>query len=200
MKKRLANALRLTSLLLLLSLAVAAAMEISGTMTLWWDVPEFEESTKMIESVEEITISFTGETQIRTLAGEVLTTQSIQTDCQPSDTLEQGQCGTVTTWTWDTDAFPREQLEEWTRACWVTSVYTEPSCVIFVPPGCDLSGAGCTVNLEADGHITVPTSCMTALRNCGTRQDEAGFWLTDSFTGTQWIKYYFPIIFKEAAD
>ena len=167
---------------------------ISGNEALRWDLPGFERTAVEITSEEPITVTFIGNVQVRNSDGEVLAEQPLKTDCWPGETCGSGQCGNVISWSWDPAEFPRIHLEIWKRQCWQTSVYSRPSCAVHVPVTCDLTGAGCTIDLDAGGQTVIPDNCMTRLEECGTRRDENDFWLVKSFTGTKLWGRCLPLV------
>jgi len=192
--RRLALGLALLTTFLAVGGLWAQEPVINDSEAIRWDFSGFERTTVPITSEVEISVAFTGSVQVRTTQGEILAEQFLETNCQPSETLGTGQCGNAISWSWDPGEFPRVQLEEWKRTCWQTSVYTRPSCMVHVPATCNLAGANCTIDLDAEGQTVIPDTCMVQLEECGTRRDENDFWLVKTFTGTKFWGRCLPLL------
>lgn len=163
---------------------IVVAEEIITRYGLWWSDPDWETTWLKLESEEPITATFTGTLHVRRPAsGEIISRQNFETTCLPGEEPGAGRCGGLEQII-DTNQFEREDLELWSRACWMVTGYVEPLCTIYVPPGCDLAGAGCTMILSETG-ITIPDACRTAIEACGTVQDDQGFWYIRTFRGTK---------------
>lgn len=192
--RRLALGLALVTTFVMVGGLWAQEPVINDSEAIRWDLTGFERTTVPITSEVEISVVFIGSVQVRTPDGEVLAEQSLEADCQPGETPGVGQCGNAISWDWDPGEFPRVQLEEWKRTCWQTSVYTRASCMVHFPATCDLAGAGCTIDLDAEGQVVIPDTCMARLEECGTRRDEDGFWLVKTFTGTKMWGRCLPLL------
>jgi len=186
MKKRLLALITTILVGILLAVGLSLAEEIVTQKALWWDSPSFETANYKIESDQPITAVFSGTFQVRRVTtGEIVYEQNFGTACQPQ--MDQppgtGQCGAVDDFVIDTDDFQQEDLELWSRACWAVTGY-DLLCSIYVPPGCHLTEAGCTILLEG-GAVTIPKTCRSAIEQCGTVQDDQGYWRIRTFRGTK---------------
>jgi len=162
--------------------------------SIWWTDPDWEQTWVKLESKEPITAVFTGTLQVRRPgSGEVIFSQDIDTSCVPTeDGPGTGRCGSLE-YTINTDDFHSEDLELWSRACWMVTGYAEPLCMIYVPDNCDLAGVGCSISLIGT-EVTIPEICRLAIERCETVQDDQGFWCIRTFRGTKPYDIYLPLI------
>lgn len=95
-----------------------------------------------------------------------------------------GVCdGSVPTQIFDVVNLPPGIYEHWIRLAWVsTDTSSDPRRFVlpWEPSDCDLRGANCTVTLSED-KVVIPSSCYARLMQCGTWQDDNGFWLRDTY-------------------
>ena len=197
MKKRLAALLIMAAILFV---GIAIAEEIVISFVVPWEDPDWETTWHEVISLEPITAVFTGTVQVRRQSsGEVIFSQDVDTTCVPPDDQPGAGAGAcqVQAYPINTDDFEPEQLELWSRAGWIVPGYLKPLWFVWVPPGCDLADADCTIVVGTATGVSVPEACQRAIEECDTVQDSQGFWRIRPFTGTKYHKLYLPLILKE---
>ena len=93
---------------------VAWASLVDSSVTMNWDEPGFSEGYVGLEWADYGPSLFYDVQVRRAFDGSVVGSQTLSSDCVPGtadDGPGVGQCGTETSWSWETDDFLQEDLE-----------------------------------------------------------------------------------------